>query len=293
MVKIGYISIDNLYKNTEILLFKECYALEKIHGTSAHINWRNGVLTFSPGGEKYEKFIKLFNVKKLEKKFKEKFECDVVIYGEAYGGKCQKMSETYGKELKFVVFDIKVDKNWLDVPNAEEVTKKLKLEFVGYVKIKTNLTLLNKERDKNSIQAIRNGCGKRKLREGIVLRPLIELTKNNENRIIAKHKRDEFKETKTKREVDPKKLERLEDAKAIAEEWVTPMRLNHVLDKLGNPIDIIETRNVIKAMIEDVFRESEGEIIKSQEVGSAISKKTAQLYKNKISKLTKEETNGN
>jgi len=179
---MGYLHIPNLYKNTEILLFKECYALEKIHGTSTHISWKNGKINFSSGGEKYEKFEKLFNIKELEKKFKELFECDVVIYGEGYGGKCQGMSGTYGKELKFIVFDIKVDGNWLDVSNAEDVAKKLGLEFVDYVKIKTELKLLDKERDKNSTQAIRNGCGG-KLREGIVLRPLIEVTKNNGSRI--------------------------------------------------------------------------------------------------------------
>lgn len=30
--EMGYIHIENLYKNRAILLFKECYALEKIHG---------------------------------------------------------------------------------------------------------------------------------------------------------------------------------------------------------------------------------------------------------------------
>lgn len=282
---MGYLHIDNLYKNTEILLFKECYALEKIHGTSAHISWKDEKLILSAGGEKAERFNKLFDIKKLETKFKELFDCDVVIFGEAYGGKCQGMSATYGKELKFIVFDVKIDKNWLDVPNAEDIAKKLELEFVDYVKVKTNLKLLDKERDKNSMQAIRNGCGKRKLREGIVLRPLIEVIKNNGSRIISKHKREEFIETKTKREVNPEQLEILKNAKAIAEEWVTPMRLNHVLDKLGNPTEIEKTREVIKSMIEDVRREAKGEIIESQSVFQFIAKKTAQLYKQRISKI--------
>ncbi len=282
---MGYLHIDNLYKNTEILLFKECYAMEKIHGTSAKIIWKDKKIILSSGGEKYERFANLFNVEKLEKKFKELFECGVVIYGESYGGKCQGMSATYGKELKFIVFDVKVDGNWLDVSNAEDVSNKLGLEFVDYVKVKTNLTSLNKERDKNSIQAIRNGCGKRKLREGIVLRPLIELTKNNGNRIISKHKGEKFSETKTKREVNPEQLKILEDAKAIAEEWVTPMRLNHILDKLGNPQEMENTREVIKAMMEDVLREAKGEIKESKTALQFIAKKTALLYKQKISKI--------
>ena len=34
---MAYQHIDNLYKNQDILKFKECYALEKIHGTSASV----------------------------------------------------------------------------------------------------------------------------------------------------------------------------------------------------------------------------------------------------------------
>jgi len=282
---MGYLNIDNLYKNTEILLFKECYALEKIHGTSAHISWKNEKVILSPGGEKAERFNKLFDIKKLESKFKELFDCDVVIFGEAYGGKCQGMSATYGQELKFIVFDIKIDKNWLDVPNAKDVADKLGLEFVDYSKIKTDLKSIDKERDKNSVQAIRNGCGKGKLKEGIVLRPLIEVTKNNGSRIISKHKREEFIETKTKREVNPEQLKILEDAKLIVEEWVTPMRLNHVLDKLKNPTEIEKTGEVVKAMIKDITREAKGEIKESKLTLQFIGKKTAQLYKQKISKI--------
>jgi len=210
-------------------------------------------------------------------------EIDVTVFGEAFGGKCQGMSSTYGKELKFVVFDVKIDKNWLDVPNAEDVAKKLGLEFVDYVKIKTDLDFINAERDKDSTQAIRNGCGEGKMREGVVLRPLIEVTKNNGSRVIAKHKREEFSETKTRREVNPEQLKILEDAKAIAEEWVTAQRLGHVLDKLGNPTEMEKTGEVIKAMIEDILREAKGEIKESKEALQAIGKKTALMYKSKIS----------
>ncbi len=282
---MGYLHIDNLYKNTEILLFKHCYAMEKIHGTSAHISWKDGKVNLFSGGEKHEKFAKIFDIAELENKFSELFDGDVVVFGEAYGGKCQGMSETYGKELKFVAFDVTVDKNWLDVPNAADVSNKLGLDFVSYVKVSTNLDRLNEERDRDSMQSVKNGCGEGKLREGVVLRPLIEVTKNNGSRIIVKHKRDEFIETKTKREVDPEKLKILEDAKAIAEEWVTPMRLNHVLDKLGNPTEIEKTREVIKAMVEDVMREARGEIKESQAATQFIGKKTAQLYKKRISKI--------
>lgn len=283
---MGYLHIDNLYKNTEILLFKECYALEKIHGSSAHLQWKDNKIIFFSGGEKHETFKKIFDEEFLTNKFKELFEgINTTIFGEVYGGKCQGMSKTYGKEMKFVVFDVKVGDNWLDVPNAEDVAKKLNLEFVDYKRIKTDLKDIDFERDRFSAQAIINGCGNDKLREGVVLRPLIEVTKNNGSRIIVKHKRDEFLETKTKRDVNPEQLKILEDAKSIAEEWVTPMRLNHVLDKLGNPTEIEKTGVVIKAMIEDVTREAKGEIKESKQAMQFIGKKTAELYKRRISKI--------
>jgi hypothetical protein len=282
---MGYLHIDNLYKNVEVLLFKECYALEKIHGTSAHISWKDKKVILFSGGEKYANFIKLFDVDALEEKFKELFEYDVTIFGEAYGGKCQGMSDTYGKELKFVAFDVKVGDHWLDVPNAEEVVKKFGLEFVDYHKISTDLKAVDAERDRPSTQAIRNGCGDNKMREGVVLRPLIEVTKNNGSRVIVKHKGDGFSETRTKRKVDPDRLVVLKEAQAIAEEWVTPMRLTHVLDKLDNPTEIQDTGKVIKAMIEDVIRESKGEIIESKEATHAIGRLSAQLYKKRISKV--------
>jgi len=282
---MGYLHIDNLYKNTEILLFRRCYALEKIHGTSAHINWKDNKMNLSPGGESYEKFKSIFDIPFLESKFKELFEdIEVIIFGEAYGGKCQGMSNTYGKELKFIVFDVMIHKIWLDVLNAENVAKKLGLEFVDYKEISTNLKKINFEKDKPSTQAIRNGCGNDKLREGIVLRPLIEVTKNNGDRIIAKHKREEFLETKTKREVNPEQLKILEDAKAIAEEWVTPNRIKNIFSHLKEEEKRIENMgNLIKKVVEDIERESKGEVIFNNQVKKIISTKSVKLIKSQLS----------
>ena len=278
--------IDNLYKNVEIMAFRECYAMEKIHGTSAHVSFKDGKLTFFSGGEKHVKFEDLFEHDVLCCIYSEHYDgMDLVLFGEAYGGSQQGMSATYGKELKFVVFDVKMGDYWLDVPNAEQVTKKLGLGFVDYRKIPTTLKAIDRERDKPSVQAKRNGIRENKMREGVVLRPLIELKKNNGKRIIVKHKNDAFIETKTKREVDPAKLKVLEEAGEIAAEWVTPMRMTHVLDKLGNPTEMEKVRDVIKAMIEDVFREAKDEIIESKAVERAIGKKSAMMYKERISKI--------
>ena len=280
---MGYKHISNLYKDQTILMFKECYALEKIHGTSAHISWNadNKELHLFSGGEKYPNFKSLFNSEELEEKFKIISNSNIIIYGEAYGGKQQKMSNTYGKELKFIAFEVKIGGVWLNVPSAEGVCKSLGFEFVDYVKVSTDLEFLNAERDKPSIQAIRNGCGE-KMREGIVLRPLVELTMNNGERIIAKHKGENFKETKTQKEVSSEKLKVMENAKAIAEEWVTEVRLSHILDKFPQDINIEGMGIVIKTMIEDVYREAKGEIVESKDVQKYIGSKTAILFKKRL-----------
>lgn len=283
---MGYLHIDNLYKDQTILIFKECYALEKIHGTSAHVWWDadQKQVKFFSGGEKHERFSALFDVAELTRIFSEKYLTDTYIYGEAYGGKQQAMSHTYGTELKFVAFEVKIGDKWLNVPTAERVCNSVGIEFVDYVQCSTDMASLNFERDKDSTQAIRNGVGPGKIREGVVLKPLVEFTTNNGGRVIAKHKRDEFKETKTPREVSPEEFKVLEDAKAIAEEWVTEMRLEHVLDKLPQDISMEGTRDVIVAMVEDVYREAKGEIIESKEVTKYIGARTAILFKERLQK---------
>ena len=110
--------IENLYKNQLILLFRECYALEKIHGTIVHITFKTNPsnraqwqVTFFAGGESYNKFVSLFEKDKLLQSFLEfgiDPEKEVTIYGEAYGGSQQGMSHTYGLNLKFIVFDVQI-----------------------------------------------------------------------------------------------------------------------------------------------------------------------------------------
>lgn len=278
---MGYMHIDNLYKDKTILLFKECYALEKIHGTSAHIAWDciEKTIRFFSGGEKHEKFIKLFDHDLLHSKFLELFlDSNVVIYGEAYGGKQQGMSATYGKELKFIAFDVKVNGIWVNVLNAESISSQLEIEFVSYIQCSTDLAVLDAIRDKESVQSIRNGLGHNKISEGIVLRPLLEMTDSRGNRVMAKYKRDEFKETKTPRVVNHEELKIINGAKAIAGEWVTEMRLKHVLDKLPQGIGAESTRLVIDAMVEDIYREAKGEIIESNEVKKCICNMTSTMF---------------
>lgn len=285
---MGYLHINNLYKDQRIFLFRECYALEKVHGTSAHIMWKaeTGSLTFFSGGASHDLFTKLFDTAALSAGFAALGHAEVLVYGEAHGGSQQGMKSTYGDALRFIVFDVLIGESWLSVPDMEQVAIGLGLEVVPYRKVLADLGVLNAERDQPSEVAVRRGCGE-KPREGVVLRPLVELHTNNGERVIAKHKGEAFEERKTPQKVvDSTKLAVLADANAIAEEWVTPMRLAHVLDKMSDA-GIEQTRDVIVAMVEDVRREAKGEIVESREAMSAIGRRTAQLFKARLQSALK------
>ena len=290
---MGYLHIDNLYKAQEILAFRTCYALEKVHGTSAHVGWRDGVVSFFSGGESHARFSAIFDVAAMAAQFAERFTAEdrVTVYGEAYGGKCQHMSKTYGNTLKFVAFDVQIGDTWLSVPHAAGLCIGLGLEFVDYTEISTDLVAIDAERDKPSTQAIRNGISDPKIREGVVLRPPFEVTLNNGSRVIAKHKRAEFAERgRPAVDLDPSKREMLANAGSIALEWVTPMRLEHVIDavlsaRADKVIDMRDTPAVIAAMVEDVIREASGEIVDSAPARKAISQKTVELFRSRVQRI--------
>jgi hypothetical protein len=288
---MSYMHIENLYKNQSILLFKEAYALEKLHGTSASIEWNAETVSLHPGGENVNRFKAAIGGVDLTPAFVALGHASVVVYGELYGGSQQRMSATYGKQLKFCVFEVKIGDTWLNVVNAEDVAKKLGLEFVHYNKIPATIEMIDAERALDSVQAVRNGVGPGHKREGIVLRPLQEFVGSDGERVIAKHKNDEFKETATPREVDPAQQKVLDQADAIALEWVTDMRLQHVLQAFPRPesgnygAEIIGA--LIKAMTEDVLREAAGEIVDSRDARKAIGGRTAILFRKMLAEQLK------
>ena len=295
---MGYLHIQNVSKCQHVLMFKRVYALLKVHGTSAHISYKKNDLypdekdrlTFFSGGEKYDNFILLFKHNELLEKFREMGHNEITVYGEAYGGRQQGMSGTYGKDLKFIAFDVKIGEHWLNVPNAEKVVNRLGLEFVPYEEGPATVEWLNAQRDIPDRIATKLGLGDKNA-EGIVIRPLIELNLPGGDRIIAKHKRDDFSERASKRDtniVDSDKLMILTKAQDIADEWVTPMRLEHVLQKFPDDVDTKSIPDIIRAMKEDVLRESEGEVVITPEALKLISTSTAKLFVKRMNSKIKE-----
>jgi hypothetical protein len=278
--------ISNLYASKTILLFKRCYAMEKIDGTSCHVTYstKTNDLTYFSGCIKQDLFRSLFDHAKLLDLFRQNAQEHpkaetLTIYGEGYGGKVQGRSKTYGPNTKFVAFEVKINDTFLCVPEAEKIALKFGLEFVDYVEIDTTEEAIHEQTYRDSVQAVRNGMGPGHMREGVVLRPLIELVHDNGGRIICKNKRPEFNERQNP--PNPFSAEEqavLDNAKAIALEWVTAERLKHVLQTFPTPT-IQDTGKVIGAMVEDVERESVGEIVISKESKKAIGAAAGRLFK--------------
>lgn len=279
---MGYLKIPNLYRVENIMLdFRWLYALEKIHGTSAHVSWGNGKVSLYSGGAKHSEFESIFDHDSLAGRLAAMGSDSVTVYGEAYGGKMQKMRDTYGDRLRFVAFDVRIGDRWLDVPTANAVVNSLGLEFVSYHLVSTDLQSLDAARKRCSVQALRNGCGDR-MSEGVVLRPRTELTMNNGSRVIAKYKNEEFRETRSPRVVGEGMCQALKDAREIADEWVTDMRMTHVLDKMPGADSERFIPAVIAHMVDDIRIEGEGEVKLSKEAKREIGKKTALMFKRRL-----------
>lgn len=283
---MSYRHIENLYKNKDILLFKECVASEKIHGSSSWITYsaQENKLSFFAGGCKHESFLAIFDQEKLLEIFRSNATDHphvekIIVFGEVYGGKMQGMSHIYGPDLKFIAFEVRINDEWMGPLQAEKLATRFGFPFVPYNIIPTTEEAINAEMMADSVVAVRYGMGPGHMREGIVLRPLVELIHPNGGRIISKHKRPEFAErVNTPRFSDPAKLALLANANEIAEEWVVMERLRHVLDTFSEP-KMEDANKVIKAMVEDVLREAVGEIVDDKAVRKAIGKQTIKLFK--------------
>lgn len=288
---MGYMHIDNLYKNQTVLEFKEVIVLEKVHGTSTHVAYNRERpegerLTFHSGGvHPREAFLSTFDAVSLEARFDTLGHERLTVYGEAYGGKLHRGQHQYGPCLRFVAFDVKHNDRWLDVPGAQSITTMLGLPFVPWQVSRAEVPLLDALRDEPS--RLPHLEGQNAWREGIVIRPVREWVDFRGNRVIAKHKRPEMRETKTPREVSSDALAVEADAHRIAVEWVTPMRMEHVLDRLrAEGVDvksISATGRVIAAMTEDVLREGAGEIVESRAARKAIGALAARVFRSGLS----------
>jgi len=189
--------IEGKFRNecVEYLKDNQWIFTEKIDGTNIRVMWDGHKITFGgrtdnaqlPGGV-VSKLQELFLDNETEELFEQKFgECDVIFFGEGYGGKIQKGS-AYKKEQDFILFDIMVGKTFLRRDDIEELAKSFGLSVVPII---LNGTI------KEAIDYIRTNPNSAitkevKEMEGLVGTPMARLIDFRKNRIIVKIKYKDF-----------------------------------------------------------------------------------------------------
>lgn len=136
--------IEGKFRNPIVEYLKDCEWIftEKIDGTNIRVLW-NGH-NFEIAGRTDNASIPPFLLKKLEYIFKndemeQMFEqlfndAQVMICGEGYGNKIQKVGKDYIEYgVDFIVFDIIINDYYLSRDNVEDICKKLGLDIVPIV----------------------------------------------------------------------------------------------------------------------------------------------------------------
>lgn len=113
---------------------------EKVDGTNVRVHWNGHRATFGGRTDRAQLPTKLLQV--LQEMFPEElmeqtFEAtEVTLYGEGYGKGIQK-GGVYRDSMSFVLFDVLIDKWWLEREALEDVAGKLGIDLVPIMKIGT------------------------------------------------------------------------------------------------------------------------------------------------------------
>lgn len=190
--------IEGKFRNkaVEFLANNEWIFTEKIDGTNIRVHWDGhdievGGRTDRASIPKHllDKLTTMFLNDETEELFEQVFgNKEVILFGEGYGSKIQKVGSLYRKDVSFILFDIMVEDIYLERENVENIATIFGLdvvpiimrgtisEAVDFVKSNPNSTL-----------------GTAKM-EGLVGRPAVEMKDRMGNRVIVKIKACDFME---------------------------------------------------------------------------------------------------
>ena len=178
----------------EYLAHNEWLWTEKIDGTNIRVYW-DGVRVWL-GGRTERSQIPPFLVNSLEELFPtEKFrqiypDTEMVLYGEGYGNKIQKVGNSYIKDdTNFILFDVLIGGYWLEREDIEDVAHQLEINFVP---------IRGRGSINDAIEMVRNGFSSWTshdhdlIAEGLIMFPSEQLFNRHGSRIITKIKYKDF-----------------------------------------------------------------------------------------------------
>lgn len=116
--------------------------------------------------------------------------CNITLYGEGYGAKIQKGGNYISNDVNFILFDVKIDKWWLDREAIKDIANKLGINAVplmGYMTIPEAIEYV-KRGFKSTIAENKDYDA-----EGLVLKAPCGLLKRDGERLITKIKTVDFR----------------------------------------------------------------------------------------------------
>lgn len=165
---------------------------EKVDGTNIRVMWCGDDGHVELGGKTENSQIPAILVNRLrevfmEEKMAERFgEEDVCLYGEGFGAKIQGGGNYKSDGVDFVLFDMKIGKWWLKRGDISSIASFFEVPSAPLVGIGTLHEMVYVARD-----GFKSAWGDF-IAEGIVARPVVELTDRGGQRIITKIKYKDF-----------------------------------------------------------------------------------------------------
>lgn len=168
---------------------------EKIDGTNIRIIWDGYKVSFAGRTDKSlipvelgNRLFALFGGEKNEQLFEQKFgKMQVILFGEGFGNGIQN-GRNYLDKQDFILFDVKINSNYLTRNNVEDIA-----EYFGIKAVPIALTgTLENGVEYIKTKPLSKVACKEYIMEGIVGRTKVELLDKNQNRAIVKIKVNDY-----------------------------------------------------------------------------------------------------
>lgn len=188
--------IEGQFRNQTVEFLKDNLWIftEKIDGTNIRVHWDGHRVEFGGRTDRAEISVALqkcldtmFGGNENEQLFEQRFgDADVILFGEGYGPKIQKVGRLYRKNVSFILFDVLVGHTWLSRDEVEEVAKLFGIDVVPIVGSGTL------EEGVSFVKTMPTSTIGDAPMEGIVARPKVELKDQTGRRVIVKIKTVDF-----------------------------------------------------------------------------------------------------
>lgn len=198
--------IPGRYRDETVEFLKDnCWIwTEKIDGTNIRVHWDGHVVEFGGRTDQAQipaplvnKLNEYFGGEQNAQVFEQVFgEKDVVLFGEGYGNKIQKVGGQYNSDgVDFALFDVCIGENYMPRIVVQSVARAFGVDAVPIVGLGTiDKAIAFVQSKPYSRVAQKKNAASTLLMEGVVCRPMVELRTRTGERVICKIKLQDFKD---------------------------------------------------------------------------------------------------